>query len=107
MFSGEYVFLDLETTGATAGTDKITEIGLITVKDGQYQDEWQTLINPQKNIPNNIQLITGITNEMVKGAPQFNEVCNDLIKRLEGKTLVAHNVRFDYAFLKKNNGWLW
>lgn len=100
MFSGEYVFLDLETTGATAGTDKITEIGLITVKDGQYQDEWQTLINPQKNIPNNIQLITGITNEMVKGAPQFSEVCNDLIKRLEGKTLVAHNVRFDYAFLK-------
>ena len=100
MFSGEYVFLDLETTGATAGTDKITEIGLINVKDGQYQDEWQTLINPQKNIPNNIQLITGITNEMVKGAPKFSEVCNDLIKRLEGKTLVAHNVRFDYAFLK-------
>ena len=48
MFLGEFVFLDLETTGATVDADRITEIGLISVKDGEYQEEWQTLINPQK-----------------------------------------------------------
>lgn len=100
MFLGDFVFLDLETTGATAGTDRITEIGLISVKDGQYENEWQTLINPLRSIPNNIQLITGISNEMVENEPTFREISDDLIKRLEGKILVAHNVRFDYAFLR-------
>jgi DNA polymerase-3 subunit epsilon len=100
MFLGDFVFLDLETTGATAGTDRITEIGLISVKDGQYENEWQTLINPHRSIPNNIQLITGISNEMVENEPTFREISDDLIKRLEGKILVAHNVRFDYAFLR-------
>ncbi|MFL2666995.1 MAG: exonuclease domain-containing protein [Burkholderiales bacterium] len=100
MFSGDFVFLDLETTGATAGTDRITEIGLISVKDGKYENEWQTLINPLRSIPNNIQLITGISNEMVENKPTFEEISDGLIKRLEGKILVAHNVRFDYAFLR-------
>jgi len=100
MFLGDFVFLDLETTGATAGTDRITEIGLISVKDGKYESEWQTLINPNRSIPNNIQLITGISNQMVENEPTFEEISDNLIKRLEGKILVAHNVRFDYAFLR-------
>ena len=100
MFLGNFVFLDLETTGATAGSDRITEIGLISVKNGQYVNEWQTLINPHRSIPNNIQLITGISNEMVENQPTFEDISDALFKRLEGKILVAHNVRFDYAFLR-------
>ncbi|MDC1312160.1 exonuclease domain-containing protein [Burkholderiales bacterium] len=100
MFLGDFVFLDLETTGATAGSDRITEIALISVKDGKYENEWQTLINPHRSIPNNIQLITGISNEMVQNEPTFEEISDTLFKRLEGKILVAHNVRFDYAFLR-------
>ncbi|MDA0237687.1 MAG: exonuclease domain-containing protein, partial [Proteobacteria bacterium] len=107
MFLGEFVFLDLETTGAMTDTDRITEIGLISVKNGEYQDEWQTLINPQKKIPFNIQMITGINDEMVKNAPTFSDIYESLFARLDGKILVAHNVRFDYAFLRnefKSNG---
>ncbi|MDA0831265.1 MAG: exonuclease domain-containing protein [Proteobacteria bacterium] len=101
MFLGEFVFLDLETTGATVDADRITEIGLISVKDGVYQDEWQTLINPQRKIPFNIQMITGIDDPMVENAPTFSDVYESLFARLDGKILVAHNVRFDYAFLRK------
>ncbi len=101
MFLGEFVFLDLETTGATVDADRITEIGLISVKDGVYQDEWQTLINPQRKIPFNIQMITGIDDPMVENAPTFSDIYESLFARLDGKILVAHNVRFDYAFLRK------
>ena len=101
MFLGEFVFLDLETTGATVDADRITEIGLISVKDGEYQEEWQTLINPQKKIPFNIQMITGINDQMVENAPTFSDIYESLFARLDGKILVAHNVRFDYAFLRK------
>ena len=66
MFLGEFVLLELERTVATVDADRITEIGLISVKDGEYQEEWQTLINPQKKIPFNIQMITGINDQMVE-----------------------------------------
>ena len=107
MFLGEFVFLDLETTGASVDSNRITEIGLISVKNGEYQDEWQTLINPQKKIPSNIQMITGINDQMVENAPTFGDIYESLFARLDGKILVAHNVRFDYAFLRnefKSNG---
>ena len=100
MFKGEYIFLDLETTGASAGRDRITEIGLIEVKDGKFIDEWSTLVHPQQIIPINIQAITGITNEMVEDAPTFASLAQTFYDRIKGKTLVAHNVRFDYSFLR-------
>jgi len=100
LITGNFIFLDLETTGATADKDRITEIGFIEVKNGQYVDEWNVLVNPQRSIPDNIQAITGISNEMVANAPTFEEISSELWKRLDGKTLVAHNVRFDYSFLK-------
>ena len=100
MLDRPLVFLDLETTGATAVHDRITEIGLIEVEHGRFIGEWSTLVNPQTRIPPFIESLTGISNDMVALAPTFAEVASELKLRLDGKLLIAHNVRFDYGFLK-------
>lgn len=93
------VFLDLETTGATASRDRITEIGLIEIVHGRHIGEWSSLVNPQIPIPPFIESLTGISDEMVASAPSFAEIAHDLKSRLDGRLLVAHNARFDYGFL--------
>ncbi len=95
-----YVLLDLETTGATPTTDRITEIGLIRYEDGVEVRRWQTLVNPEKQIIPFIEKITGISNAMVKDAPLFKDIAHELLSQLQGAVLCAHNVRFDYGFLK-------
>ncbi len=104
MLDRSLIFLDLETTGASASVDRITEIGLIEVEDGEYVREWSTLVNPQMEIPPFIEALTGISNDMVAGAPTFAAVSNELQERLRGKLLVAHNARFDYGFLRAEFG---
>ncbi len=104
MLDRPLVFLDLETTGASAGCDRITEIGLIEVTNGAYVCEWSTLINPQMGIPRFIESLTGISNDMVAGAPTFAAVAVELKARLEGRLLIAHNARFDYGFLRAEYG---
>ena len=94
------IFLDLETTGMTAAHERITEIGLIEVANGEFVGSWSQLVNPEKSIPPFIQSLTGITNEMVQHAPTFEQLAPGLFERLRGKLLVAHNARFDYGFLK-------
>lgn len=94
------VFLDVETTGATANRDRITEIGLVEVHGGTLVEEWSTLVNPGMRIPPAIEVLTGITNAMVAEAPSFESLSLELHRRLEGKLLVAHNARFDYGFLR-------
>jgi DNA polymerase III subunit epsilon len=101
MFDRPLVFLDLETTGATAHFDRITEIGLVEVIKGEEVGEWSSLVNPGMAIPQAIQSLTGITDEMVAKAPDFADLAVDLHRRLEGKILVAHNARFDHGFLKQ------
>tara|TARA_R110000850_G_scaffold36032_11_gene95623 strand:- start:1224 stop:2669 length:1446 start_codon:yes stop_codon:yes gene_type:complete len=91
--------VDIETTGGSVTRDRITEIGIIEV-DEQGVREWSTLINPQIHIPRSIQGLTGITDEMVADAPRFEQVAKEIVTRLQGKTFVAHNVRFDYGFLR-------
>ncbi|HRB28869.1 MAG TPA: exonuclease domain-containing protein [Nitrosomonas sp.] len=95
-----YVLLDLETTGATPTQDRITEIGLIRYENGIEVGRWNTLINPEVNISPFIQRLTGITQSMVKNAPTFFEVPNILLDWVDDAVLCAHNVRFDYGFLK-------
>jgi DNA polymerase-3 subunit epsilon len=95
-----FVFLDLETTGAAAARDRITEIGLVEVAYGRPVGEWSTLVNPGMPIPAMIQSLTGITDDMVSDAPTFDVLAPELARRLEGKVLAAHNARFDYGFLK-------
>lgn len=93
-------FLDLETTGATPLRDRITEIALVRFDDGVETARWQTLVNPQMPIPAFIQSLTGIDDAMVRDAPLFSEVSDQLLAFLEGSVLAAHNVRFDHGFLK-------
>jgi DNA polymerase III subunit epsilon len=100
MLPGHLLFLDLETTGATPLHDRIIEIGLCEVIDGKLICEWSTLVNPEKTISPFIEQFTGISNAMVAGQPTFGQISDELIERLSGKVLVAHNARFDYGFLK-------
>jgi DNA polymerase III subunit epsilon len=92
-------FVDLETTGATATRDRVTEVAVITW-NGVESTTWSQLLNPETRIPPFIESLTGISNEMVENAPRFAEIAEDLAARLAGHIVVAHNVRFDYAFLK-------
>lgn len=91
--------VDIETTGGNVTYDRITEIGIIEVTEDGVK-EWSTLINPRAHIPEGIQLLTGITNDMVKAAPYFEQVAKEILLRLQGKLFIAHNVRFDYGFIR-------
>ena len=93
-------FVDLETTGATATRDRITEIGIIEVDEDGSVREWQQLVNPGTRIPPFIEQLTGISNELVAAAPAFADVADETLRRLEGRLFIAHNARFDYGFLK-------
>jgi len=95
-----YVLLDLETTGGNALQDRITEIALLRIEDGQEVGRWSTLVNPGQRIPPFIEQLTGIRTDMVQDAPRFSEVAPRLLQLLDGAVLVAHNVRFDHGFLQ-------
>jgi DNA polymerase-3 subunit epsilon len=92
-------FVDLETTGANPAKDRITEIGIIEVVDGEVR-QWSTLVNPEADIPPFIQRLTGITPDMVADAPTFERLAPEVLARLKGRVFAAHNARFDYGFLK-------
>jgi len=92
-------FVDLETTGATATADRITEIGIVEVDESGVR-EWSCLVNPGTPISGFIERLTGISNAMVAQAPAFADVAAEVMARLEGRLFVAHNARFDYGFLK-------
>ncbi|BCL76215.1 hypothetical protein JHS3_19510 [Jeongeupia sp. HS-3] len=98
-YSEPLVFVDLETTGATPASDRITEVGLVQV-DEHGTRRWSSLVNPQQAIPPFIQQLTGIDDAMVATAPTFAELADTLLPMLEGRVFVAHNARFDYGFLK-------
>jgi DNA polymerase-3 subunit epsilon len=102
-FAPRLAFVDVETTGSSPTRERVTEIGLVCVDiDGESTriDEWSTLVNPGVPIPPEIEWLTGITNEMVRRAPTFEQVAQQLIDRLDGAVFVAHNARFDYGFLR-------
>ncbi|WP_019946647.1 exonuclease domain-containing protein [Hymenobacter aerophilus] len=99
-----YAIIDLETTGGQPAQDRITEIA-IYIHDGEkVVDEFSSLINPGRAIPFFITQLTGITDDMVRDAPKFHEVARKVVEMTEGCVFVAHNVRFDYSFLKKEFG---
>ncbi len=95
-----YAFVDLETSGVSPADDRITEIGIVLVDDDAPVGEWSSLVDPGVPIPPEIQALTGITNEMVRGAPRFADLLPQIAERLAGRVFVAHNARFDYGFLK-------
>ncbi|MEN8204242.1 MAG: exonuclease domain-containing protein [Bacteroidota bacterium] len=95
-----FAILDIETTGGSPKTEKVTEIAIFFHDGEKVVDEWSTLLNPERNIPYFITGLTGITNEMVADAPKFYEVAKELVERTENHTIVGHNVSFDYSFIK-------
>jgi len=96
----EYAIVDIETTGGYAAGNGITEIA-IHIHDGKaVQVAYETLINPQVNIPLHITALTGIDNQLVQDSPTFREVADKIHELLSGRIFVAHNVNFDYSFIK-------
>ncbi|HEX7272639.1 MAG TPA: exonuclease domain-containing protein, partial [Casimicrobiaceae bacterium] len=100
MLAPSVAFVDLETTGTSPAAGRVTEIGIVRVDTAGAPQEWSTLVNPQCSIPFEIQALTGITNAMVASAPAFRQIAEEVLSRLSGCLLVAHNARFDYGFLK-------
>lgn len=94
-----YIAVDLETTGIGARHEKITEIALVRVLDGQIDSVFHTLVNPYREIPPRIVELTGITDEMVKDAPGIEEIIGKVVEFCEGLPLLGHQVIFDYGFL--------
>jgi len=97
----KFAVVDLETTGLKASKNKITEIAII-IHDGEQEiSRWHTLINPERVINTAITELTGITNDCVSKAPKFYEVAKKIVDLTEDCVFVAHNVRFDYTFLRE------
>ncbi|WP_192036980.1 3'-5' exonuclease family protein [Halomonas sp. YLGW01] len=94
------VFLDLETTGTRTTRDRITEIAALKVFDGEVVERFVQLVNPGQPIPAQIQRLTGITEAMVEDAPRFADLADAFYAFLGDAELVAHNMRFDYGFLR-------
>ncbi|MDR0978606.1 MAG: PolC-type DNA polymerase III [Lachnospiraceae bacterium] len=100
--NSEYCVLDIETTGLSFRTEKITEIGVMKMKNGQVIDTFECFVNPEKQIPYEIVKLTGITDDMVKNEKTIKEVMPEFLKFVGDSILVAHNAGFDIGFLKYN-----
>lgn len=96
-----YAVVDLETTGGRYTRDRITEIAIVLHDGDKVVNTYETLVNPECYIPYGITQLTGITQEMVNDAPRFYEVAREVVEMTEGAVFVAHNVRFDYSFLRE------
>ena len=99
-FDSPVAFVDVETTGGHAGWHRVTDVAIVAMRGGEVEWEWHSLVNPGAPIPPSIQVLTGISNEMVAEAPRFEDLAGEILRRLEGRTFVAHNVRFDYGFIR-------
>jgi DNA polymerase-3 subunit epsilon len=93
-------FVDLETTGGNPAYDRITEIGIVRVQNGELLEEWSSLVNPECPISPYIEAFTGISSEMVAAAPLFADVAAAVFEKLRGAVFIAHNARFDHSFLR-------
>ena len=98
----EYISFDLETTGLNTEKDKITEIAASRFVNGEFTEEYTTLINPGIRIPKNITTLTGISNKMVEESPSINDVLPEFLEFVGSTPLVAQNINFDYSFITKN-----
>ncbi|HNP54058.1 MAG TPA: exonuclease domain-containing protein, partial [Ferruginibacter sp.] len=95
-----YAIVDIETTGGHAASHAITEIAILVHDGQQVVDQFHTLINPEREVPLYITALTGISTAMVASAPTFAEVSDQIYQQLHDKIFVAHNVNFDYSFIK-------
>ena len=96
-----FAIIDIETTGGSAKREKITEIAIVIFDGEKIIDSFESLVNPQRSIPPFITNITGITNDMLKDAPKFYEIAKKIVDITEDCIFVAHNSRFDFAFIRQ------
>jgi DNA polymerase-3 subunit epsilon len=96
-----FIIIDIETTGNNHKFSNITELAIYQHNGQEITNHFSTLINPCIDIPYYITKLTGIDNEMVKNAPKFHEVAKNIVELTAGRTFVAHNVKFDYSFVKE------
>ena len=99
-FDGEYVAFDLETTGLSSRNDKIIEIGAVLMKQGKELDRFQTFVDPGRTLDRKIVDLTGITDEMLRGAPKIEEILPQFLEFVGDRILVAHNADFDTGFIR-------
>lgn len=97
----KFAIIDIETTGGNAVTGKITEIAIFIFQNNQIIDQLVSLVNPEQNIPYFISSLTGIDDKMVEQSPKFYELAKSIIEITEDAVFVAHNVNFDYGFIKE------
>lgn len=96
-----FTIVDVETTGGSPFFSRVIEIGILRIEHGEVVDKYQSLLNPQSEIPEFITKMTGITEDDVADAPTFADIAEDLLPKFENSIFVAHNVNFDYQFLKE------
>src|SRR5512136_492335 len=96
-----FVALDIETTGLDSGRDSIIEIAAVKFKGNRIEDEWSSLINPNRHIPEFITGLTGIDDAMLRQAPRIRDVAQDFEAFVGDCPIIGHNVRFDLSFLQK------
>lgn len=99
--SPEYAIVDIETTGGAVGNSCMTEIAIRIFNGQKVIDQYDTLINPGQHIPSYITALTGINQEMVAESPFFKDIAQKVFDLLNGRIFVAHNVNFDYSFIKQ------
>lgn len=97
----KYAIVDIETTGSSYKTGRITEVAILVHDGRQIVDEFSSLINPEQKIPYRITQLTGISNRMVEEAPKFYEVAAKIVELTDDCVFVAHNVNFDYNFIRQ------
>lgn len=100
MFTRNFTIVDVETTGGSPNFSRIIEIGILRIEHGEVVEKFKSFVNPGIPIPEFIAGYTGITDRMVKNAPSFTEIAEEILCLFESSVLVAHNSNFDYGFLR-------
>src|SRR5687767_14918892 len=100
LLSLDYAVVDVETTGTRCWAgDRITEIAVVAVRGGVVAETFETLVNPERPIPPWVSRLTNISWSMVKDAPRFRDICDDVVRAMKGAIFVAHNAQFDWRFV--------
>lgn len=96
-----YAVVDVESTGGKPGKERVIEVGIALMDDGVITNEFDSLVNPGVPIPTFVQNLTGITDKMAAAAPRFADIAQKVNSMLDGRVFVAHNVAFDYGFIRE------
>ncbi|WP_409968687.1 PolC-type DNA polymerase III [Bengtsoniella intestinalis] len=97
----EFICFDIETTGLKVNQEAITEIGAVVLKNGEITERFQTFVNPNRRLTPEIVGLTGITDDMLRDAPQLKAALTDFLAFVDGRPLAAHNAEFDIGFIRE------